>query len=263
MTRRAPGFSLIEMAFVLIIVTLLLGGLLVPFATQVEQKRIAETNKAMEEIKEALIGYALSHRSTPDPLISPTPPIQPYLPCPDTNGDGAEEARTAAGDCPAQEGQLPWVTLGTTPSDAWGNRFHYRVARRFANDQTGFGLSLTGADITICNIAPTGTPGTPPICPIANRVATTIPAVILSYGKNGYGALNANTPAVPPAPSLAKNDSSLASADERTNITQTETFFVSRTITPAGTPATEFDDLVVWLSPNVLFNRMVAAGQLP
>ena len=246
------GFSLIEMAFVLVIVTLLLGGLLVPFATQVEQKRIAETQKGMEEIKEALIGYALSHRAT-------NVPNQPYLPCPDTNGDGAEEARIG-GDCPAEEGELPWVTLGTTPTDAWGNRFHYRVTASFANNRTGFGLP-SGGDITICNIAPT--PGFPPTCSTANRVATTIPAVILSYGKNGYGALNANTPAVPPALSLVKNDSSLASNDERTNINQTETFFVSRTITAAGTPATEFDDLVTWLSPNVLFNRMVAAGRLP
>ena len=53
--KSPHGFSLIEMAFVLVIVTLLLGGLLVPFSTQVEQKRIAETQKAMEEIKEALL----------------------------------------------------------------------------------------------------------------------------------------------------------------------------------------------------------------
>lgn len=253
---KQRGFSLIEMAFVLVIITLLLGGLLVPFATQVEQRRIAETQKNLEEIKEALMGYALSHGSS---SVPPTP-SQPYLPCPDTNGDGAEEARDAAGDCPSEEGELPWVTLGTAPVDAWGNRFHYRAHKNFTNDQTGFGLSPNTGDITICNIAPTGSP---PSCPTSNRVATTIPAVILSYGKNGYGALNANTPAVPPALSLVKNDSSLAKADELTNITQTETFFVSRTITATGTPATEFDDIVTWLSPNILFNRMVAAGKLP
>jgi hypothetical protein len=33
--------------------------------------------------------------------------------------------------------------------------------------------------------------------------------------------------------------------------------FVSKQMTPT------FDDLVVWISPNVLFNRMVAAGKLP
>ena len=34
---------------------------------------------------------------------------------------------------------------------------------------------------------------------------------------------------------------------------------------PAGSGATggEFDDIVQWLSPNILYNRMIGAGQLP
>ena len=124
--KSCRGFSLIEMAFVLVIITLLLGGLLVPFATQVEQRRIAETQKAMEEIKEALIGYALSHNST-----STSTPIQPYLPCPDTNNDGLED-RNGAGACAGNEGNLPWATLGVGNQDAWGNRFQYRVSATFS-----------------------------------------------------------------------------------------------------------------------------------
>lgn len=246
--QPARGFSLIEMAFVLVIITLLLGGLLVPFATQVEQRRIAETNKALEEMKEALIGYALSHSSV-------ATPNQPYLPCPDINGDGTED-RAASGSCTLSEGEYPWVTLGTTPSDAWGNRFHYRVSTGFSNSQTGFGLSPTGGDITICNKA---VPGPPASCPSSNRVATTIPALVLSYGKNGYSALNGNTPA---SATPLRNPSSAASNDELANI-DGDAIFVSRVITASGTPATEFDDIVIWLSPNVLYNRMVAAGKLP
>ena len=251
--RTARGFSLIEMAFVLVIITLLLGGLLVPFATQVEQRRIAETNKALEEIKEALIGYALSHSST-------TAPSQPYLPCPDVNGDGAEDRDTATGNCTLDEGEYPWVDLGTTPSDAWGNRFHYRVISSFSNSQNGFSLTPPVTGITICNKAPI--PGPPASCPASNRVATTIPAVVLSYGKNGYGALNGNTAATISPLTPPKNPSNLARDDELANI-DADTIFVSRIITASGTPATEFDDIVIWLSPNVLYNRMVAAGKLP
>ncbi len=53
--------------------------------------------------------------------------------------------------------------------------------------------------------------------------------------------------------------------DEYTNSTSSILFF-SRTPAPAGTNPSqggEFDDLVVWISPNILFNRMVAAGKLP
>jgi prepilin-type N-terminal cleavage/methylation domain-containing protein len=251
-TSRSHGFSLIEMAVVLFIVVLLLGSVLVPFATQVEQRRIAETQKTLEEIKEALIGYAASHGA----------PGAPFLPCPDliiaaggaTANDGLED-RDAAGTCLSAEGNLPWVSLGSGAQDAWGNRFHYRVTPAFANAppaSLGFDLNSIGA-IRVCSSASPAA-GT---CP---AVATTIPAVVLSFGRNGRGGLSINGNRYP-AP---------ASNDERENY---GTFmvpavgaandFVSRTLTPADAPAGEFDDLVTWLSPNVLFNRMVAAQRLP
>jgi prepilin-type N-terminal cleavage/methylation domain-containing protein len=40
------GFTLVEMAIVLVIVGLLLGGLLMPLSAQIEQRRIGETQKA-------------------------------------------------------------------------------------------------------------------------------------------------------------------------------------------------------------------------
>ena len=234
------GFSLIEMAFVLVIVTLLLGGLLVPFATQVEQRRIAETQKAMEEIKEALLGFAIANKR---------------LPCPDSTmaasginaNDGVEDPCSAAME---SEGNLPWATLGVSVADAWGNHFHYRVSNAFTGPG-GFTLITTGT-LNVCSAAGCGVGTT--------SIAQNVPAVILSYGKNGYGSINANlaagNPSINPCPAIG------CSLDESENQNANNNF-VSRTITPAGTPAGEFDDLVTWLSPNVLFNRMVAAGQLP
>jgi prepilin-type N-terminal cleavage/methylation domain-containing protein len=255
--KSPHGFSLIEMAFVLVIVTLLLGGLLVPFSTQVEQKRIAETQKAMEEIKEALIGYALSHTSTG------VAPNQPYLPCPDATitpvpgggiaNDGRED-RNGTG-CAVAEGNLPWVDLGVSQADVWGNRFHYRVTLTFADSARGFGLSGPGntGDITVCSTFTN--------CPASNKLADSLPALVLSYGKNGYGAINANRAAgdvtsipCPPVTGCSKDEQENFNGDAN---------FVSRTMTTNAVPAGEFDDLVVWLSPNVLFNRMVAAGKLP
>ena len=240
MNRRAPGFSLIEMAFVLIIVTLLLGGLLVPFATQVEQKRMAETNKAMEEIKEALMGYALSHGAG----------SQPYLPCPDINNDGGEDRDIATGVCDLQEGSLPWATLGVGSQDAWGNRYRYRVTKIFSDRVPGFNLTDPGT-LTVCSNAPTV--ASPNVCPV---IARSVPAVVLSGGKNGFGAIGVNTGIANPAP---------ASTDEAENTTTglNIDIFVSRIFTGPGAPAGEFDDQVVWISPNVLFYRMVAAGRLP
>ena len=247
MTRRAPGFSLIEMAFVLIIVTLLLGGLLVPFATQVEQKRIAETNKAMEEIKEALLGYALSHISTG------AAPNRPYLPCPDTDNDGEEDRDAVTGVCDDSEGNLPWATLGVGSQDAWGNRFHYRVSGAFSSSSVGFGLSSVSTGSDIINVCASNA------CP--PTIASNVPAVVVSYGKNGFGARNSNNAGVRNVAPLAANLDE--TANQAVAMGAAHQIFVSRTLTLPGAGNMEFDDQVVWISPNVLFNRMVAAGRLP
>lgn len=242
--KQGRGFSLIEMAFVLVIVTLLLGGLLVPFATQVEQRRITETQKGMEEIKEALIGFAV---------------VNGRLPCPDTTvagagaNDGLEDP--AGGPCAVPEGNLPWATLGVTNSDAWGNHFRYRVTAAFATN-VGFTLGppASAGTLEVCSSAN---------CPAGTVIANQVPAVVISHGRNGYGAINVNRPAGDTTTNPCIGAPAACSPDETENLSNTDNEFVLRTITPAGTPATEFDDLVTWISPNILFNRMVAAGRLP
>ena len=235
--KSQQGFSLIEMAFVLVIVTLLLGGLLVPFTTQVEQKRIAETQKAMEEIKEALLGFAVANGRLPCP-VGPT------------SGDELPP-------CSNTTGFLPYSTLGVNRADAWGRLYRYAVSANFTTTPattplgTYFTLSTTPT-IVVKTRDSSGSPTT---------LSSEAVAVIISLGKNGYGGYNANGSSVA---SLTDTTS-----DEYANAVTGPPFF-SRTQTGPRSPCKddtsnpcEFDDLVVWLSPNVLFNRMVAAGKLP
>lgn len=236
--HASAGFSLIEMAMVLIIMTLVLGGLLMPLSAQIDVRRTSETQQTLENIKEALVGYAMSHRDT-------TVNARPYLPCPDiaaplagfTHNDGQED-RAAAGNCAAPTGNLPWATLGAGNADAWGNRFHYRITSAFSDSANGF-TSATPGDIDVCSS---------PAC--TSELADNAAAVIVSYGKNGRGALNSNG-TVYQAPT---------SADEMEN-TNNDTTYVSRTPTSPG--ANEFDDLLAWLSPNALFGRICPNGGCP
>lgn len=229
--KHLKGFSLIELAVVLLIVGLLVGGLLTPLGTQVEQRRIAETQKTLDEIKEALVGYALGNG---------------HLPCPDTTAgaganDGTEDFNMATGICsaPNGEGNVPSTTLGVPATDTWGQPFHYRVTQAFSNRAPAATFSLGSAgDLRVCPSAG---------CAATAAVANNMPSVVLSYGKNG-----AQTLVCPNA----------ARADECENKTL-DTTFVSRFISTSDSPAGEFDDIAVWLSPNILFNRMVAAGKLP
>ncbi|WIM06981.1 MAG: type II secretion system GspH family protein [Candidatus Nitricoxidivorans perseverans] len=217
------GFTLTEMAVVLVIVALLIGGMLMPLSAQQDIRHVTETERILSDVREAMIGYAASHSATD---------TKPYLPCPDTDDDGAENRLGPA--CVNQEGRIPWADIGLGRTDAWNNRFRYRVTAAFSNSATGFLLTSNGT-LRVC---------TDSTC--TTSVANNIPVAIVSHGKNGAGAFN----------TTGGNNAAPVGADELEN-TDLDDNFVSKT------PSANFDDLVAWLSPNILFNRMIAAGKLP
>lgn len=213
--RARGGFTLVELAIVLFIVSLLLGGMLLPLSAQQDIRYQNDTQKQLVDINEALLGYAASHTATDG---------KPHLPCPDTDADGRENRVGNA--CANPDGDLPWQNLGVGRQDAWNNAFHYRVAAAFANNATGFTLTTTG-DMRLCDRADCS----------GTILATSVPAVVLSRGKNGA--------------------SPAATADEQENL-DADTDFVQHNASGDG-----YDDQVVWLSANILFNRMLSAGRLP
>lgn len=229
---RLKGFSLIELAIVLVAVTLLLGGLLVPLSMQIEQQKVRETQKAMEEIKEALIGYAI---------------VKGYFPCPAVSAVNGAEDRVLlpVPGCNKRAGFIPWAELGVSRSDAWGRLFRYSVSPAFSSSVPRFALTSTG-DISIR--ATTAA---------ANNMAAGIPAVVMSHGKNGYLATTEDGAAIA--------NGSASNTDEQTNAPGSPgTLFVSKILTEnAAAAGGDYDDLVSWVSPNILFNRMVTACKLP
>jgi len=230
--NRSRGFTLIELAIVLVVITILIGGLAMPLSAQIQARRIAETKKLMEEAREAIIGYAMGN-VTADTVDK----NRSFLPCPDTDVDGVvdgTEDRDDDGNCLAYEGWFPSVTLGTATQDAWGNRLRYRVTAQFAAASPGF-VNTDVGDIQICSGSNCAT----------GMVAENVPLVLLSHGPNGRGALNLG--------GVRLGDPS--GADELEN-TDTDEIFVSRVPTTADHPNGEFDDLVVWLSNSLLTGRI-------
>ncbi|HEY7657533.1 MAG TPA: prepilin-type N-terminal cleavage/methylation domain-containing protein [Burkholderiales bacterium] len=252
--ERARGFTLVEIAIAIFIIALLLGSILVPLTTQVEQRQVSETQKMLEDIKEALIGHAVA---------------KGYLPCPDrtaggagttydTANDGVEDYNTGTGVCfsTTATGNVPWVTLGVGASDPWGNRFRYRVHSSYAQRSPAAIFNLT----TGTNLTVTATSGGALLTAASPDGAV---AVIISHGKNRYGGINSHTGVQIPCPAGG------CSVDEQDNLLG-GTSYTSRTHTVfanpcggAGEPLCEFDDVVTWVGKYTLFNRMVAAGKLP
>ncbi len=167
--KISHGFTLIEMAVVLVIISLLIGGLLIPLSEQLNQKRLEATQQSLEQIKEALIGFAI---------------IDGRLPCPASETpvpgkEGVEDSSLCN-----TEGDLPWATLAldtSHSSDAWGTTFRYRIDERYTNQpfpnppNTSSGLVVqdTQQPTPLSLVAPK-TDGT-------SRVI----AIIFSYGKDG------------------------------------------------------------------------------
>lgn len=263
------GFTLVELAIVLLILGLLLGGLVVPLVTQVNVRKVEETRKSMREIVEALYGYASSNGR---------------LPCPATVASKGIELRRNAGDAVADGcsggyvGLLPWATLGIAEADAWGRHFRYRVTNEFTRaqgDPTASGICVSpspvvpGTDPNSCTleIMDTGDLSVEtrdPSTKVKRNLAIQVPAVVISLGANGYGAINLENvaQAAPPASNL----------DEAQNANPASLAFLSRTPTEtqavcsdsaAGAPFCEFDDIATWVPTSILVSRMIAAGRLP
>jgi hypothetical protein len=128
------------------------------------------------------------------------------------------------------------VTLGIKRNDPWDRRYQYRVNNAFTIPFT-LATSATPGQLQVCADFTCGA-----------SEANSVPAVIYSSGANG---------AIQPP----------AGADELENtVVAGATFngvFVNHVFAPVGAVNGEFDDVVDWISANVLLGRLVAAGQLP
>lgn len=230
------GFTLVEMAIVLVIVSLTLTGLLVPLVAQMDQRDYAQTKQSMEEIREALLGYALSRG---------------YLPCPAKSFTDGTEDRTA-GVCTAGKrvGFLPWAELGVKRTDSWDRLYRYSVTLAYANAPPTITLTPpTARDITIQTRNASGV-----LMNLSN--ANDIPVAVISHGKNGYGGTSSDGTLVA--------DISVNNDDEKTNSTGFGTVIVARDFSDSqATSYGVYDDLVVWISPNTYLSKLVTVGKLP
>ena len=269
------------MAVVLAIIGLLLAGLLLPLGAQIDQQNMNETQRRLESAREALLGFAVSNRR---------------LPCPATlTSSGIETTANAVspglGTCTnALTGYLPAVTLGLQPVDtgtkllldAWGNPIRYTITDFFLTITSTGGTTYTSLrpftytdgirtvynshldglgglfpDLRVCSMyAGTTTVHVPIVGPPLsatcgttstsedNALIKTAVAVIFSTGKN--------TP------------TGGTGLDELANLNG-DRAFASHTPISSGTSLAggEFDDILVWLSPWTLYNRMIVGGALP
>ena len=255
--NQSKGFTLVEVAVALGIIALLLAGALIPLSTQFDVRNVADTQRAMESIREAITGFAQANGR---------------LPCPADGTIAAGGTNAGKELCPNGNGfgVVPWATLGVPETDGWGRRFSYWVSPIFADAMgTTFGCTPapvpapTQSSFALCSLGTLTVNTRNESTHAFNAIGLMLPAVIISHGKNGFGAYT------PGGVTLAAP----AGTDEIANANHASaaTTFFSRIPTPSRSPCSdaagpsfcEFDDIVVMISSNTLIARMVAAGRLP
>lgn len=231
---RMSGFSLIETAIVMVIIGALLGGLLVSLSSTQEINFRSDAENQVDEILEALYGFAQANGR---------------LPCPATATSNGAEAPAGGGACTEQYGFVPSATLGLSGAvntdtllvDPWLSPYRYNVTTANGNAfTTAGGMRATGMaalapDLRVCTDAACGT-----------VVASNLPAVVLSLGADWANFSGAEE---------VENSGETTRAGYR-HANNTD-FAVSTYVEDT------YDDILVWMSANILYTRMISAGQLP
>ena len=252
---HSPAFTLIEVMVVLVILTVMLSGLALPLAAQLQMRRQDEARRQLDEAKEALLGFAVAHARLPCPASAASHGLESFAP----GGDATNGACSNFYD-----GFLPGATLGVAPLDAEGfardpwmserNRIRYAVfgggsvvngvvnPLTRGNGMQGATLAGLGAAPRFIVICASGARASASGCgPAANQLTFRAAFVLLSLGPNA-----ASDPA--------------AGSDEALNLAGNPVF-VHRD--PSNAPGNEFDDLVHWVPVHLVVNRLLVAGRLP
>lgn len=287
------GFTLIELAIALAIVTLLLGGLSVPLSKRITEQQYTQTQISIDTAIEALVGFAL---------------LNQRLPCPDIstamtdNRDGIEDALTGAPTTcvigastsafdftlssdgnGASWGDLPWKTLGLSPpyhSDAWNNRLRYAVVTHFVMPTSTAplktNLSSSAASDTLmiyCGNPATTTAITaaPGCIGPTYLISQDVAFVVYSSGANGWGSTSVGsletrspftTTQLTFAPDEATNGPEKKTGTNATAVAARRQF-VTRDRTESSSQSGEFDDLLGYMPRAKLAARLMNAGLYP
>lgn len=267
MNIKQSGFTLIEIAVVLVLIGLILGSFIGSLTQRIETTQREKTKNQLADIKIALLGFVSASGR---------------LPCPaTTTGNGFEVpfgGSDAGTPCTRQHGFIPGKTLGIDGAynldnlliDVWGNPIRYSVTTSNANAFTSPTGSGGMKDIGMTNLIPDLR-----ICASDSAVAdlcsagiTTLidnaPFVVLSLGKDGSDfvtnlAPNSDQGENAGEATVAKN----AAGEDLAYTVGNGNAFVSKSYSDIDSAAGLFDDLIIWESPYVIYARMIEAGQLP
>lgn len=246
MKISSRGFTLIEIALVLVIVSLVLGAGLSVLRIQQENAKISATKEKQQGIRTALISFIARNNRLPCPAVATL--------ASGAAGYGAEAA--TPGTCTGTtiitggangnaRGVVPWVALGVADeatTDGYGRRFTYQV-RLTATNLNNTTLSGMTGNINVHSAVPVAAGNQ--INPNDRAVA-----ILISHGRNGNGAWNVGSGVQMVLPAGA----------EETENTDADRDFAQ--VAWSDSAANPFDDILLWIPPQDLLTPLQNSGSL-
>lgn len=256
------GFTLIEMAIVLVIIGLIVGAGVTTIVPILQSSKVNDATAKLNKIADALLVYGMRYAC---------------LPCPANgalatgganNGQSLDGggAAVAAGACTANvcttaNGVVPWLALGLAEADItdpWGNRISYQLsANNTVTTCTGAGFAARNGHLQTSGGFSRTTNGATPCYPLGwitvndaagNPIAAGGGAaegaafVLVSHGPDGEGARAAGTGTLRASPSASANQAENSNGDA---------VFVQDVVNSSG-GANHFDDIVKWSAAPLL-----------
>lgn len=246
------GFSLLEIAIALTIIGVLLYGV-AGMLNKVDDFDTYQANQQyIEKVEDAYYTYIQVNR---------------YLPCPDTDADGRENR--SGTQCTAEEGSVPYLDLGISPTDAWDARLYYAVNTRsdtsditdadesasyFSNatspipsydyNTDPFGSDRGSGNYRVCSETATACSATTGSDDVIEFAAI---AVVISFGKNADDTW---------AKRAAGNENLLSAAEEE-NADDDNHFWQDQ---GSDVDGNEFDDQLFWITGYDMKYAVVKSG---
>nr|MDP2192274.1 type II secretion system protein [Rhodoferax sp.] len=265
------GFSLVEIALVLVIMGLILGVIINALGPQLDNRNVNETQQRIKQASDAVLAFAMVNRR---------------IPCPATLASNGLEVMTVLvateqrGRCAnPNDGYLPARTLGLGEQSVGGEM----------QDAWAFGLRYGVSHLTTSNSEPINA-NNPINCPAANPCyfltmangiknnfyqgtaqVTPPPAGELRVCASSSGISATNCGAVAANTlvsasfvvwSMGRNGTLSSGVDEAANLNG-DVVYVSHPRTEVGGTNGAFDDLFQWQTTETIVSNMLKAGVLP
>ena len=259
------GFTLIEMAMVILLIGLIVSGGLFALAPVLDRAKTNQTNATLDQVENALVLFAIRNSRLPCPTDGSLTSGNTY----------GVEIPQGGGSCTvaAANAIIPWKSLGLDESysnDAWGHRLSY-----WTSGMPGIGTGIvtnlnfltrqgktfpTGPFINVYDVVSLQAVTPDPTRTTAPNVNDQAAYVLVSHGKTGWYAWNKNGTSVPAQ--IVGGAKQCNSSPATCSISGGVAAFASGG--PIGvfppTSNTYFDDLVRWRSPAFIIQLCGSGG---